>query len=124
MKFFIALVLSLAICGFVISQQTPTTAGDWVTIEYNNNNDELRRSLFFGVDESVSMAITAGQIADGVWNCTQVNSLKAQVVAGINYNFDVNLEDGTGDTAHMEFIVFDGLDGSTMELVSYQVLKM
>jgi len=124
MKFFVALVLSLAVCGFMVSQQTPGTVGGWIPIQYNPDNKELRDLLYFGVQESVTDAIAAGQLSNGIWNCTNVNSLKAQLVAGMNYNFNVNLQDQNGDTAVMDFVVFDLLGEGTMALDSWEVLKM
>ncbi len=102
------------------SQGTP---GGYSPIQWDANNEELVSILDFGVDEAIPEAIAAGKIADGNWNWTKVNSVQEQVVAGTNYMFNVDIADETGDTASMNVIVFDGLDG-TMSLVSYEILLM
>ncbi len=104
-------------------QGTQGTAGGYTPIKFNPNNEELVSILDFGVEEAIPEAIAAGKIANGEWNWTKVNSVQAQVVAGMNYMFNVDIADGTGDTASMNVIVYDALDG-TMSLVSYEILLM
>jgi len=105
------------------TQGTQGAAGGYTPIQWNPNNEELVSLLDYGVEEAVPEAIAAGKIAKGQWNWTKVNSVQAQVVAGMNYMFNVDIADGTGDVASMNVIVFDGLDG-TMSLVSYEILLM
>ena len=105
------------------SRRLQGVAGGYTPIKFNPNNEELVSILDFGVEEAIPEAIAAGKIANGEWNWTKVNSVQAQVVAGMNYMFNVDIADGTGDTASMNVIVFDGLDG-TMSLVSYEILLM
>ena len=118
MKFFIALVLALAVCGFVTAQGTP---GGYTPIQWNPNNEELVSLLDYGLQEAIPDAIANGQIAKGEWSWIIVNSVEAQVVVGMNYLFNVDITDGTGDVVTMDVTVFDGLDG-TMSLVSYEIL--
>jgi len=121
MKFFIALVLALAVCGFVSAQQQP---GGYTPIQWNANNQTLVSFLDFGVQSAVPEAIQAGQISQGNWDWTNVISVQTQVVDGMNYDFIVDIEDGTGDTARMDVIVYVAPDGSAMSLNSYAVFKM
>ncbi len=105
------------------SRRLQGTPGGYTPIQFNPNNEELVSILDFGVEEAIPEAIAAGKIANGEWNWTKVNSVQAQVVAGMNYMFNVDIADGTGDTASMNVIVYDALDG-TMSLVSYEILLM
>ena len=105
------------------SRRLQGTPGGYNPIEFNSNDEELVTLLNFGVEEAIPEAIAAGQIADGNWSYTKVNSVQEQIVAGTNYMFNVDIADETGDTASMNVIVFDGLDG-TMSLVSYEILLM
>ncbi len=105
------------------SRRLQGTPGGYNPIEFNPNNEELVTLLNFGIEQAIPEAIAAGQIADGNWSYTKVNSVQEQIVAGTNYMFNVDIADTTGDTASMNVIVFDGLDG-TMSLVSYEILLM
>ena len=121
MKFFIALILALAVCGFASAQQQP---GGYTPIQWNANNQTLVSFLDFGVQSALPEAIQAGQISQGNWDWTNVISVQTQVVDGMNYDFIVDIEDGTGDTARLNVIVFVAPGGSTMSLSSYAVFKM
>ena len=120
MKFFIFLVLSLAVFHFASAQQI----GGYNPITFDPNNQQLVDILNYGVQEAIPQAIQSGQISQGDWNWTNVISAQAQVVAGMNYDFIVDIEDGTGDTARLDVIVFVAPGGSTMSLSSYAVFKM
>ena len=121
MKFFIAIVLALAVCGFASAQQQP---GDYTPIQWNANNQTLVSFLDFGVQSAVPQAIAAGRISQSDWAWTNVISVQTQVVDGMNYDFIVDIEDGTGDTARMDVMIYVTPDGSAMLLTSYAVFKM
>ena len=120
MKFLIVLALTLAVCGFASAQQI----GGYNPITFDANNQQLVDILNFGVQQAIPQAIQSGQISQGDWNWTNVISAQAQVVAGMNYDFIVDIADETGDTARLDVIVFVAPGGSTMSLFSYAVFKM
>ncbi len=124
MKFFIALVLALAVCGFASAQQS----GSYTPIQWDANNQTLADLLNFGVQSSVPQAIVSGQLADGTeWSWTNVLSVQVQVIPndGTFFDFIVDIEDTNGDTARMEVIVFAlSPDYSSMSLDNWAVLKM
>ncbi len=124
MKFFIALVLALAVCGFASAQQS----GSYTPIQWDANNQTLADILNFGVQSGVSEAITAGQITNNnEWFWTNVLSVQVQVIPndGTFFDFIVDIEDINGDTARMEVIVFAlAPDYSAMSLANWAVLKM
>ena len=124
MKFFIAVVLALAVCGFASAQQT----GGYTPIQWDANNQTLAEILNFGVQSGVSEAIFAKQIPDNQeWFWTNVLSVQVKVVPddGTWFDFIVDIEDINGDTARMEVIVFAlPPDYSAMSLANWAVLKM
>jgi len=126
MKFFIALVLALAVCGFASAQQTGQSGG-YIPIQWDANNQTLADILNFGVQSGASEAITAGQIANSTeWYWTNVLSVQANVIDdGTFFDFVVDIEDISGDTARMDVIVFAlAPDYSAMSLANWAVLKM
>ena len=121
MKVFILLVLSLALFGFSSAQSTP---GGFTSIKWNPNNKQLVTILDYGVKQAVPKAITAGQISKGKWNWTNVLSVQNQVVAGMNFDFVVDIQDATGDTARLNVIVFVAPGGKTMSLSSWAIFML
>ena len=121
MKFLILLVLSLAIFGFSNAQSIP---GGYNPIKFNPNNKQLVAILDYGVNQVVPKAIAAGQISEGEWNWTNVVSAQKQVVAGVNYDFIVDIEDGSGDTARLNVIVFVAPGGKTMSLSNWAIFML
>ena len=120
MKFFIVIVLALAVLGFASAQQV----GGYNPITFDPNNQQLVDILNFGVQSALPQAIEAGQLSEGAWKWTNVISAQAQVVAGTNYDFIVDIEDSTGDTARLDVIVFVPPGGSSASLSSYAVYKL
>ncbi len=121
MKFFIALVLSLAIFGFSNAQSTP---GGYSPIKFNPNNKQLVAILNYGVEQAIPKAIAAGQISQGTWNYTSVLSASNQVVAGMNFDFVVEIKDKTGDTARLNVIVFAAPGGQVMTLSNWAIFML
>ncbi len=120
MKFFIAIVLALAVCSFANAQQV----GGWTSIPWSANDQELVDFLNSGLQLAVPEAIAAGQLSDGEWNWTNVLSVQDQVTTVMSYDYIVDIDDGNGDTARMNFIVSIPFDGGVVTLVNYAVLKM
>ena len=121
MKFLILLVLSLAIFGFSNAQSTP---GGYTPIKWNPNNSQLVAILDYGVDQAVPEAIAAGQISEGEWAWTNVISVQNQVVAGMNFDFIVDIADGNGDTARLNVIVFVAPGGKNMSLSNWAIFML
>jgi len=121
MKFFVLLVLSLALFSFSSAQSTP---GGYTPIKWNPNNKQLVAILNFGVDQAVPQAIAAGQISKGKWNWTNVLSVQNQVVAGLNFDFIVEIADGNGNTARLNVIVFVAPGGKAMSLSSWAIFML
>ncbi len=122
MKFFIALVLSLAIFSFSNAQSTP---GGYTPIKWNPSNQQLVDILDYGVAQAVPKAIAADEISEGNWEYTNVISVQNQVVAGMNFDFIVDIADSTGDTARLNVIVFVAPGGgNTMNLSSWAIFML
>jgi len=121
MKFLILLVLSLAAFGFSSAQSVP---GGYTPIQFNPSNQQLVAILDYGVEQAVPKAIAAGQISDGEWNWTNVISAQVQVVAGMNYDFIVDIEDNSGDAARLNVIVFVAPGGKTMSLSNWGIFML
>lgn len=121
MKFFILLAFSLAILSFSNAQSTP---GSYTPIKWNPNNSQLVAILNYGVDQAVPKAIAAGQISKGKWNWTNVLSVQNQVVAGMDFDFIVDIADGSGDTARLNVIVFVAPGGKTMSLSNWAIFML
>ncbi len=121
MKFFIALVLSLAIFGFSNAQSVP---GGYTPIKWNPANQQLVDILDYGVAQAVPLAIAADEISEGNWEYTNVISVQNQVVAGMNFDFIVDIADGSGHTARLNVIVFVAPGGNEMNLSSWAIFML
>jgi len=123
MKFFIVLILSLAVFSFANTQGIGSiVGGNYFSVKWDPNGP-LAYLLNYGLQMSVPHAIVAGKLANGDWNWISVNSVKAQMLNGMNYDFNVEIRDGNGDTANFDVVVHEGTDGRTLSLSSWQVLS-
>ena len=113
------LALSLAVFGFSNAQ----AVGGFLPIKFDPNNQQLVDTLNYGLEEAIQDQIGEGQISDDVWVLTEVVSVSQQVVAGMNYDFVVDIGDQNGDEARLDFIVYDSLDGQKT-LIQSETLKM
>ncbi len=120
MKFFIALVLALAVCGFTSAQQM----GGYTPIQWDSNNQQLVDILDYGFEQAIPQAIASGEISEGEWNWTNVVSAQEQIVAGINYDFIVDIEDENGNTTRMNLIIFVAPGGDSMSLSNWAIFCM
>ena len=93
--------------------------GGYSPVKWNPNNQQLVDVLNFGVEQAVPQAIAAGQLAQGDWNWTKVNSVETQIVTGTNYSFNVYISNGELATAMLSFVVNEF--ENSMTLVSYNV---
>ena len=113
------LALSLAVFGFSNAQ----AVGGFLPIKYDSNNQQLVDTLDYGLQEAIYDQIGEGQLSEGEWELAEVLSVKQQIVAGVNYDFVVDIEDENGDNARLDFIVYDELNGKK-SLVESEVLQM
>ena len=112
-------IIALVFAIFCFATTTAQGAGGYQPIQWNQNNQQLVDVLDFGLDEILPQAISAGQLAQGTWTWTKVNSVESQVVVGTNYAFNVYISDGQGATAMLDFVVNEYV--SLMTLTSYNV---
>lgn len=124
MKFFIALIISLAVSSFAIAQKTQGTPGGYTPIQWNESNEELVDLLDYGMKNAIPAAIAAKKLTQAPWVWVKVNSVEAQVVAGgMNYKFNVDIFDGNHDVSFIDFVIYDDSQGN-MTLESWAILKM
>ncbi len=121
MKFFILLVLSLALLD--ISNAIPTPGDNWSPFPWNPASQELVDVLNYGVNAAVPDAIAEGELADGQWKWTNVTNLEIQVLdEGTYFEYYVDIENTNGDIAHLVMIVFEYSDGTTMKLTTFEIM--
>ncbi len=114
MKFFIAVILCLAVCGYVSAQSAP---GGFTPIQYSARNQTLLSLYNYGCEIAQIDAISQGQSSGG-WVFITVNSLGVQQVAnGNNYQFNVAIVNGIKGSATLIFVVHD----SPLSLLSWQL---
>ena len=123
MKFFIALVLSLAVFSFANAQGIGTIiGGNYFPVKWDPDGSYVYL-LNYGLQMSIPHAVAAGKLANGKWNWININGVQAQALDGMNYDFNVEIQDETGDTANFDVVVHEGTDGRTLSLLSWQVLS-
>jgi len=114
MKFFIALVLALAVCSFASAQGFD---GGWLPIQYDPHNETLANYYIFGCEMSQVRAIQSGEDPNGDWVFIDVISLQYIISDGNNYRFNVAITEGTQGNATLTFVV----NNSPLHLVSWQL---
>ncbi len=114
MKFFIALVFALAVCGFASAQGFD---GGWVPTQYDANNATLSNLESYGYEVAIDRATQSGY-DNGDWVYQQVNGLDILIGEGTNYyRFTVEIEQGSQGTADLIFVVSD----PPLTFVSWQI---
>lgn len=99
MKFFIALVLALAMCSFASAQGFD---GGWIETPYDPNNATLSDFYEFGREMAQLRAIETGEDPNGDWIYLEVNRLD---VLGVYYRFNVAIVQGTIGPATLVFTI-------------------
>ncbi len=120
MKFFIVLVISLALFGF-------SNAYSYTPIQWDPENEQLVDILNYGVNKAVSDAIAEEKIADGQWNWINVIRVEVEMIddeCGSNFEFIVEIENDIGDTANLAVIVFLSSDETNEKLANYAIFSM
>ena len=109
--------IALALLQVVSSQ----VVGGWQPIDWTGDDQELNDLLDWGVQEAVWEAVEAGELESGEWAVSEVNSASQQIVAGINYEWDVDIDNGQGQTQNLDLVVFDQSWTDTQDLVSWSL---
>ena len=117
----LALPLLLAILNFASAYDEETIVGGYTPLEWNGEDQELTDLLNWGVQEAVWEAIESGELEAGEWHWTEVNSVSSQVVAETNYDFDVDITNGEGQTVDLDLIIFTQPWTETKEVLSWDV---
>ena len=114
MRFFLLLVLSLAIFSFSDAQGYSQT-------QFDPNNQLLVGILNYGIAQATFAANANGQLA-GQWYWTDVLSLETEEVSGTNnYAFTVDIANYSGDTATIMVLV-SVAPGGTESLKNYAIM--
>ena len=108
--------------SYSVKNEGRSLAGGSQTIPYDPNNQELVAILDFGLQEAIADAIGDGRLAEGNWSLDTVTNLQTQVVSGMNYDFNVLIGNGEGQTAGLDFVVYVVPWENSKTLISYQVL--
>ena len=115
------LALILALSHYATAQETDPIVGGYTPLVWNGEDEELTDLLDWGVQEAVWEAIEAGELEDGEWSWTEVNSVSSQVVAGTNYDFDVDITNADGQTVGLDVVIFDQPWTETKDVVSWDI---
>jgi len=123
MKFFIVLVLSLAVCSFVTAQETGETfsVGAYQPIQWDPADQELADLMNWGLENAMLYASAAGQLHDSEWHPVEVKSVESEVVDGINYDFVVDIQNTDGQSVELEFVVNYIKAENHASLISWQL---
>jgi len=114
MRFFLLLVLSLAIFGFSAAQ-------GYTPIQWDPNSQQLVSILNYGIAQATLAANSNGQLA-GEWYWTDVTSVETEVTSTrTNYSFVVDIANYSRDTATIMVIVSVASDG-TESLKNYAIM--
>ncbi len=95
--------------------------GGYTPLDWNGEDQELTDLLKWGVQEAIWEAIESGELEDGEWHWTEVNSVSSQVVAGPNYDFDVDITNGEGQTVDLDLVIWNQPWTETKEVLSWDV---
>ena len=95
----------------------PPVVGGWVPVDWatvGRNDPSANDALNFGVNWVVTEGVNEGILnQEFEVEVLEVNSLETQLVAGMNYDFDVSVF-GNGQSADLDFVVYDQLDGEQL----------
>jgi hypothetical protein len=77
-----------------------------VDVSTVESDPALKAILDFGVARIVKKANNAKDIPFSEYKVSKINSVAVQVVAGLNYKFDVEISNGLGTTVKANFVVY------------------
>jgi len=123
MKFFIVLVLSLAVCSFVTAQEAGETSaiGAYQPIQWDPADQELADLMNWGLENAMLYASAAGQLHDAEWDMVEVKGVESEVVNGVNYDFVVDIQNTNGQIVELEFVVNYVEAENHASLISWQL---
>ena len=126
MKFFIVLFIALAVCDFATAQSNMVIQNVGVQdlplfpIQWDPNDQQLVGLLDSSLQHIIPAAISAGKISAGNWTLSKVNSVGE--MNDTEYQFNVEISDGNGNTANLIVEVVLG-PGEKVKFANYSVLK-
>ena len=86
-----------------------------------DTSQNLKSLLDFGTQQFIQKASDENKLTDTKLTLTKVNHVYSQVVAGMNYKFDVEYTDSLGKSVFANFVVFYQPWTGTKELTSYEI---
>ena len=84
-------------------------------------SQNLKSLLDFGTEQFIRKASEENKLSDPKLTLSKINHVYSQVVAGMNYKFDVEYNDSLGKSVFATLIVFYQPWTNTKELTSYEI---
>jgi len=100
--------------------------GGWVPVPWAvaSEDQEILDLLNLGLEFVIAEGIAEGSLENTEYELVEVNSLETQTVAGTNYDFDVIVDNAAGDTANLDFVVWDKLGNQPSEVTNFTVTDL
>ena len=106
MKVFIYIILCLGLLQVSFSQ----TSGGWAELNSDDlRSEEVEELIDEGALYAVQQAIANGSLPQGNYTVDHVFDAWDQVVAGTNYEFDVEVSNSDSDIADIDYQVYQDL---------------
>jgi len=84
----------------------------------------VKELLDFGREQFVQQAAKqSNSITSSDFTIQKINSISTQVVAGMNYKFNVDLVNSQGQVYNVDLVVFSQVWTDTKELISFTINK-
>jgi len=114
---------TIIILALVLALSSATMVGGYKEVDAKEvqTSPTLKSLLDFGTEQFIKKATEENKIADPQLTLTKVNKVYQQVVAGMNYKFDVEYTNSKGQSVFATFVVFYQPWTNTKELTSYSV---
>ena len=115
------LIVIFAILAFAYSQMTGLGSYKEIGRQEIENSAALKAVLDFGTQEFIKQASQENKLSDPNLTLSNIESAYRQVVAGINYKFNVNYTDSKGKTLSVTLVVYSKPWENKTELTSYEI---
>jgi uncharacterized protein Veg len=104
------------------TNEESTLVGGWSDVDLSEvENDEQIQSLMnYGAEYVAQKAIDDNEIPDTAYEVAEIYSVQRQVVNGLNYRFEVKLDNGEGTTVNATYVVWYQASSNTREVTSWQ----
>ena len=110
-----------------VTDNNGTATGDFIPLDMNEvgNNVTILMIGVTGIDYVVTQAIQSGLLPDGYYDPTAIYTVGSQTVEnGVNYLWDVQVSDYSGNSAELVFIAFFDPVSYDVQVVKSQVLNI